>query len=106
MITITELAAEHIKKHLSKRGKGVGIRLGTKVTGCSGLAYKIEYADVIDTFDIVFEHFTIKIIVDPKSLQYLDGTEIDFEKKGLQEGLTFKNPKEKDKCGCGESFRV
>ena len=106
MITVTITAANHIKKHLAKRSKGVGIRLGVKTTGCSGLAYKIEYADSINPEDIIFENFEIKIIVDPKSLVYLDGTEVDFEKNGLQEGLKFNNPKEKDKCGCGESFRV
>jgi len=106
MITLTELAAKHIIKHLVKRGKGIGLRLGIRTTGCSGLAYKIEYADIIMPEDIVFESLGIKIIVDPKSLVYLDGTEVDFEKKGLQEGLKFNNPKEKDACGCGESFRV
>ncbi len=103
---ITEAAASHIKRHLKKRGKGVGIRLGVRTTGCSGLAYKIEYADSVEPEDIVFENFGVKIIIDPKSLIYLEGTEIDFEKNGLQEGLKFNNPKEKDKCGCGESFRV
>ena len=106
MITVTELAANHIKKHLAKRGKGIGLRLGIRTTGCSGLAYKVEYADEISDEDIIFESLNIKIIIDPKSLVYLDGTEIDFEKKGLQEGLKFNNPKEKDSCGCGESFRV
>jgi iron-sulfur cluster assembly protein len=106
MITLTELAATHIKKHLKKRGKGIGIRLGVRTTGCSGLAYKIEYADNAESDDIIFENFEVKVLIDPKSFVYLDGTEVDFEKKGLQEGLKFNNPREKDKCGCGESFRV
>ncbi len=106
MITITEYAANHIKKYIAKRGKGLGIRISIRVTGCSGLAYKIEYADDLTEHDIIFEYCGAKVIVDPKSLVYIDGTEVDFEKKGLQEGLKFNNPKQKDTCGCGESFRV
>lgn len=106
MLTITEKAAQHIKKHLVKRGKGLGLRLGVKTTGCSGLAYKIEYADTLQPEDLIFEDHGVKVIIDPKSHVFLDGTELDFEREGLQEGLKFNNPKEKDKCGCGESFRV
>jgi iron-sulfur cluster assembly protein len=107
MITITEPAAEHIKKHIAKRGKGLGLRIGIRTTGCSGLAYVIEYADSIDeNADSIFEGYGVKVIIDKKSIVHLNGTEIDFEKQGLQQGLKFNNPKEKDKCGCGESFRV
>jgi iron-sulfur cluster assembly protein len=106
MLTITENAAQHIQRCLTKRGKGLGLRLGIKTTGCSGLAYKIEYADQIQPEDLIFEAHGIKVIIDPKSMTFLDGTELDFERKGLQEGLKFNNPKERDKCGCGESFRV
>ena len=89
-----------------KRGKGVGVRLGVKTTGCSGLAYKLEYADEVAPEDIVFEGHGVKVLVDPKSLPYIDGTELDFVREGLNEGFKFHNPREKDRCGCGESFRV
>ncbi len=87
-------------------GKGVGVRLGVKTTGCSGLAYKLEYADEIAPEDVVFEDHGVKVLIDPKSLPYLDGTELDFVREGLNEGFKFHNPREKDRCGCGESFRV
>jgi len=105
-VLLTEAAARHINRYLGRRGKGVGVRLGVKTTGCSGLAYKIEFADEIAPEDIVFEHSGIKILVDPKSLPYIDGTELDFAREGLNEGFKFNNPKERDRCGCGESFRV
>jgi len=105
-VTVTEAAAKHITKYLSRRGKGVGVRLGVKTTGCSGLAYKLEYADDVAAEDVVFELSGIKILVDPKSLPYLDGTELDFVREGLNEGFRFNNPNERDRCGCGESFRV
>jgi iron-sulfur cluster assembly protein len=105
-VTITQAAATHVQKYMAKRGKGVGLRLGVKTTGCSGLAYKLEYADVISPEDNVFEHFGVKVLVDPKSLPYIDGTELDFAKEGLNEGFKFNNPNVKGECGCGESFTV
>ena len=105
-VTLTEAAARHVTRYLGKRGKGVGVRLGVKTTGCSGLAYKLEYADDYSPEDQVFEDHGVKVIVDPKSLPYIDGTELDFVREGLNEGFKFSNPREKDRCGCGESFRV
>ena len=105
-ITLTESAARHVSKYISQRGKGVGVRLGVKTTGCSGLAYKLEYADDVAPEDQVFESHGVKILVDPRSLSYLDGTELDFVREGLQQGFKFSNPNERDRCGCGESFRV
>ncbi len=105
-ITLSEKAAKHVQNYLAQRGKGVGVRLGVKTTGCSGLAYKLEYADAVTADDVVFEGHEVKILIDPKSLPYLDGTELDFVREGLNEGFKFRNPREKDKCGCGESFRV
>ena len=105
-VTMTQSAATHVQNFLTKRGKGVGLRLGVKTTGCSGMAYKLEYADVVDEQDYVFESFGEKLIVDPKSLPYIDGTELDFTREGLNEGFKFNNPNVKDECGCGESFTV
>ena len=105
-ISLTESAAERVKGFLDNRGKGVGLRLGVKTTGCSGMAYIIEFADEIDGDDNVFEDKGIKVLVDPKSLIYLDGTEVDYTKEGLNEGFKFNNPNVKDSCGCGESFTV
>ena len=105
-ITITDNAADRVKTFLTNRGKGVGLRVGVKTTGCSGMAYVIEFADEIDKSDTVFEEKGIKIIVDPKCLLYLDGTELDFTKEGLNEGFKFINPNVKGECGCGESFQV
>lgn len=105
-VTMTQSAATHVQNFLTKRGKGVGLRLGVKTTGCSGMAYKLEYADVIEPDDQVFETFGVKLIVDPKSLPYIDGTELDFTREGLNEGFKFNNPNVKDECGCGESFTV
>ena len=105
-VTMTQAAARHVARYLAKRGKGVGVRLGVKTTGCSGLAYKLEYADEIAAEDQVFESNGVKVIVDPKSLPYIDGTELDFAREGLNEGFKFNNPNVKDECGCGESFRV
>ena len=105
-VTLTEAAARHVTRYISKRGKGVGVRLGVKTTGCSGLAYKLEYADEVAPEDMVFEGHGVKVLVDPKSLPYIDGTELDFVREGLNEGFKFHNPREKDRCGCGESFRV
>jgi iron-sulfur cluster assembly protein len=106
MISMTEKAANHVQRYMTKRGKGIGVRLGVKTTGCSGLAYKLEYVDESAPEDQTFESNGVKIIIDPKSLAYLDGTELDFVREGLNEGFKFNNPNEKDRCGCGESFRV
>ena len=105
-ITITEKAAKHIGAQIARRGKGVGLRLGVRTSGCSGLAYKIEYADELRAEDLSFLSHGVTVIVDPKSLPYIDGTELDFVREGLNEGFKFSNPREKDRCGCGESFRV
>jgi len=105
-VILTEAAAKHVTKYLSRRGKGVGVRLGVKTTGCSGLAYKLEYADEVAPEDVVFEDKGIKVLVDPKSLAYLDGMTLDYVREGLNEGFRFNNPNERDRCGCGESFRV
>ncbi len=105
-ISLTESAANRVKNFLQKRGKGVGVRLGIKTTGCSGMAYTIEFADEVEDTDEVFEEKGVKVIINPKSLVYLDGTELDFAKEGLNEGFKFNNPNEKDRCGCGESFTV
>src|SRR5260364_30188 len=105
-IMLTEEAAQRAQKYLLRRGKGLGIRLGVRTTGCSGLAYTLEYADALAPEDQVFESRGVKIVVDPKSLACLDGTELDFAREGLKEGFKFNNPNAKDPCGCGESFRV
>jgi iron-sulfur cluster assembly protein len=105
-ITLSPAAAKHVNKYLSKRGKGIGVRLGVKTTGCSGLAYKLEYVDEPAPEDLVFEDQGLKILIDPKSLAYLDGTQLDFMREGLNEGFKFNNPNERDRCGCGESFRI
>lgn len=105
-ITMTDTAANRVKSFLDNRGKGVGLRLGVRTSGCSGMAYVMEFADEIDESDEVFEDKGIKILVDPKSLVYIDGTEMDFVKEGLNEGFKFVNPNEKAACGCGESFTV
>lgn len=106
MISLSESAAKHVSNFLAKRGKGVGVRLGVKTSGCSGMAYKLEFADAAEPEDIVFESHGLKVLVDPKSLPYLDGTELDYTKEGLNEGFKFINPNVKDECGCGESFKV
>jgi iron-sulfur cluster assembly protein len=105
-ISLTKNAAKRVKTYLEKRGKGVGVRLGVKTTGCSGMAYTIEFADKIEAEDHVFEDQGVKVIINPKSMVYLSGTQLDFVKDGLNEGFQFKNPNEKDRCGCGESFSV
>lgn len=106
MITLTENAAQRVNGFLENRGKGLGLRLGVKTTGCSGMAYVIEFVDEQDETDSVFESNGVKVFVDPKSLIYIDGTEVDFVKQGLNEGFEFKNPNAKDECGCGESFTL
>lgn len=105
-VTLTESAANHVAKYLEKRGRGIGLRLGVQTSGCSGMSYKLEFADALEADDQVFESFGIKVIVDPKSLVYIDGTELDYRREGLQEGFKFQNPNEKDHCGCGKSFSV
>jgi iron-sulfur cluster assembly protein len=105
-VTLTDRAAEHVQRYIQKRGKGVGLRLGVKTTGCSGLAYKLEFADEVKPEDMTFESHGVRVLIDPKSLAYLDGTELDFVREGLNEGFKFNNPNEKDRCGCGESFNV
>jgi iron-sulfur cluster assembly protein len=103
---MTENAARHVKKYLDNRGHGEGMRLGVKTTGCSGMAYVLEVYDELKPEDIVFEDHGVNIAVDPKSLVYLDGTELDYTREGLNEGFQFNNPNVKDSCGCGESFNV
>ena len=105
-VTLTEAAARHVTRYLAKRGKGVGVRLGVKTTGCSGLAYKLEYVDEFAPEDLIFEDHGVKVLIDPKSLSYLDGTELDFVREGLNEGFKFNNPNAHGTCGCGESFSV
>jgi iron-sulfur cluster assembly protein len=105
-ITLTESAAKHVATFLGKRGKGVGLRLGVRTSGCSGLAYKLEYADELRPEDVRFESHGVTVVVDPKSLPYLDGMELDYAREGLNEGFRFNNPNVKDACGCGESFTV
>ncbi|MGL5948538.1 MAG: iron-sulfur cluster assembly protein IscA [Aeromonas sp.] len=105
-ITMTDAAAARVSSFLANRGKGVGLRLGVKTTGCSGLAYVLEFVDEFSEGDQVFEQKGVTIIVDSKSLPHLDGTELDFVKEGLNEGFKFTNPNSKGECGCGESFNV
>jgi iron-sulfur cluster assembly protein len=106
MITLSEQAAERIKTNIDRRGKGLGIRLGVKTTGCSGMAYMIEFVDEPAIEDMSFVTNGVHVFVDPKSLAYLDGVQVEWVKKGLNEGFDFTNPNERDRCGCGESFRV
>ena len=105
-LTISEAAAQHVGAQLSGRGKGLGIRVGVKTSGCSGMAYVLEFVDEVAGEDQVFEGHGVKVFVDPKSLVYLDGTELDFVKEGLNEGLQFRNPNVAGECGCGESCTV
>lgn len=105
-ITITEAAARRVATFLENRGKGIGLRLGVRTSGCSGMAYILEFVDDLDEGDQVFEEKGVKIIIDAKSLVYLDGTELDFAKEGLNEGFQFNNPNVSSECGCGESFHV
>ena len=105
-ITLTEAAAQHVRASLAKRGRGEGLRVGVKTTGCSGLMYVVDYADAVESQDRVFESQGLKVIVDQQSLAYIDGTELDYGRNGLSEGFRFNNPKTKHTCGCGESFTV
>jgi iron-sulfur cluster assembly protein len=105
-ITLTESAAKHVQNFLAKRGKGVGLRLGVRTSGCSGMAYKLEFADDMSGEDLRFESGGVTVLVDPQSLPYIDGMELDYTREGLNEGFKFNNPNVKDECGCGESFKV
>ncbi len=105
-ISLTDTAAERVQAFLANRGAGEGLRLGVRTTGCSGMAYVLEFADTVEPEDHVFESKGVRIIVDPKSMVYMDGTELDYGKEGLNEGFKFNNPNVKDTCGCGESFTV
>jgi iron-sulfur cluster assembly protein len=106
MITVSETAAQKIKQNLARRGNGVGIRIGVRTTGCSGLAYVLEYVDQINNEDTVFTSQDVTVVVDAKSLPILGDLDVDYVRQGLNEGFEFNNPIEKDRCGCGESFRV
>lgn len=105
-ITLSDSAASRVRTFLDNRGKGVGLRLGVKTSGCSGLAYVLEFVDEVLPEDDIFEEKGVKIIVDRKSLVYLNGTQLDFVKEGLNEGFKFNNPNISSECGCGESFNV
>jgi len=105
-ISLTEKAARHVANHLQRRGKGVGLRLGVRTSGCSGMAYKLEFVDEVSPEDQQFESHGVRVFIDPKSLPYLEGMELDFDREGLNEGFKFNNPNVKDQCGCGESFNV
>ncbi len=105
-ISISQTAAQHVADQLADRGHGIGIRVGVKTTGCSGMAYVLEFVDKLEVGDQIFEEQGVKIIVDPKSLVYIDGTEMDFVKQGVNEGFEFRNPNAKGECGCGESFSI
>ena len=105
-ITMTEAAADRVRTFLENRGKGIGLRLGVRTSGCSGMAYVLEFVDELNEEDQTFEEHGVSIIIDPKSLVYLDGTELDYVKEGLNEGFEFNNPNAKGECGCGESFNV
>jgi len=106
MITVTSTASKKIQANLARRGSGIGIRVGIRTTGCSGLAYVLEYIDKVAANDVAFEQDGFVIVVDPKSLAILDNIELDYVRQGLNEGFEFNNPLEKDRCGCGESFRI
>lgn len=105
-VSLTTSAAERVRSYLGIRGHGVGLRVGVKRTGCSGWAYTIDYADSIEADDVVFDQAGVKVVVDSKSLDLIDGTEVDFVKEGLNESFRFRNPNVKGECGCGESFSV
>ena len=105
-VSLTQPAADRVRSHLKARGKGIGLRLGIKKTGCNGFAYVVNYADSVEEGDIVFEDHGIKVFVDPASLKLIDGTQVDFVKEGLNEAFSFRNPNVTGECGCGESFSV
>jgi iron-sulfur cluster assembly protein len=105
-VTLSEAAAKHVQNFITKRGRGIGLRIGVRTSGCSGMAYKLEFADAPDEDDLQFDSFGVTVLVDPKSLPYLEGMELDYTREGLNEGFKFNNPNVKDACGCGESFQV
>ncbi len=105
-VNLTERAAQHVARSLQRRGKGVGLRVGVKTSGCSGMAYQLEFADARNDDDLEYESRGVRVFVDPKSLSYLEGIELDFVREGLNEGFKFNNPNVKGTCGCGESFSV
>jgi len=105
-VTLTDRAAKHVSRYMERRGKGLGLRVGVRTTGCSGMAYMLEYVDELRDEDLAYESHGVKVFVDPKSLVYIDGTELDYVREGLNEGFKFQNPNLKDECGCGESFRI
>ena len=105
-ITLTESAADRVRDYISRRGTGIGLRLGIKKTGCSGFAYTVNYADEVSDDDVVFDTADVKVIVDKDSLEYIDGTEVDYVREGLNEAFRFRNPRATGECGCGESFSV
>ena len=105
-ITLSEAAARRVQTHLAQRGKGLGLRLGVKSSGCTGYSYVLDYAEERRADDLVFEDHGVRIFVDPASLPMLDGTRVDFVRQGLNEQFRFDNPNVKDQCGCGESFNV
>jgi iron-sulfur cluster assembly protein len=106
MISLTDDAARKITQTIQRRGHGIGIRVGVRTTGCSGLAYVLEYVDTAQPEDICIDCANCKLFVDPKSCAYLQGLEVDYTRQGLNEGFKFSNPNARDYCGCGESFRV
>lgn len=105
-ISLTEPAAERVRNYLEARGSGIGLRVGVQKTGCNGWAYVINYADDVEDVDVIFEDRGVKVVVDPTSLELIDGTEVDFVKDGLNEAFRFRNPNVRGECGCGESFSV
>jgi iron-sulfur cluster assembly protein len=106
-VELTQNAARHVEAMLQKRGHGLGLRLGTRKSGCTGFAYVVEYADAADEQDLVFESHGVKVVVDQKSLPILDGTEVDYLRtNAINQGFEFRNPNVQDMCGCGESFSV
>jgi iron-sulfur cluster assembly protein len=105
-VSLTESAARQIKKQLEKRGKGVGLKLGVRKSGCSGYAYTLDYSDDVKNDDEVFEGFGVKVIVQKNDLSFLDGIQLDYRREGINEAFQFNNPNVKGSCGCGESFTV
>lgn len=105
-VSLSESAAQHVASSLVRRGKGIGVRVGVTTTGCSGFSYKMEYVDELQPDDVLIEQHGVKLIVGRDSLPLIDGTEVDYVREGLSEGFRFHNPRERDRCGCGESFRI